>query len=96
VPRSAELALLRDCSSAALVDLGSSVVWWPGSRFDGPSCFSRLLDRDAGHFIVGPAGDARAVRRFYLDGTLVLCIEHETGQGCCACRARSCSSTGRA
>ena len=75
-----DLALLSDCRTAALVTLDGSVVWWPGSRFDGPSAFSRLLDPDAGHFTIRPAGPADA-RRAYLDGTLVLETEHDTGAG---------------
>jgi GH15 family glucan-1,4-alpha-glucosidase len=75
------LALLSDCSTAALVERGGTVVWWPGPRFDGPSAFSSLLDGDAGRFAVGPAGEARAVRRSYLDGTLVLRTEHKTPGG---------------
>ena len=75
-----DLALLSDCRTAALVTLDGAVEWWPGGRFDGPSTFSRLLDPDAGHFTVRPAGPARS-RRAYLDGTLVLETEHDTGAG---------------
>ena len=80
-PRIGDLALLSDCSTAALVERGGSVVWWPGRRFDGPSVFSRLLDEDAGHFEVAPAHGSRAIRRAYLDGTLVLRTEHDTPTG---------------
>jgi len=45
--------------------------WWPAPRFDSPSAFSALLDDDAGHWSVGPAGRFEAQRR-YLQGTLVL------------------------
>ena len=75
-----DLALLSDCRTAALVTLDGSVEWWPGSRFDGPSVFSALLDPDAGHFTVRPAGRCSS-RRSYLDGTLVLETEHDTGSG---------------
>jgi GH15 family glucan-1,4-alpha-glucosidase len=74
-----DLALLSDCGTAALVTLDGSVEWWPGARFDGPSVFSRLLDPDAGHFTIRPAGEFRSRRR-YLDDTLVLETEHETGR----------------
>jgi GH15 family glucan-1,4-alpha-glucosidase len=73
-----DLALLSDCGTAALVTLDGAVEWWPGARFDGPSVFSRLLDPDAGHFTIRPAGEFRSRRR-YLDGTLVLETEHDTG-----------------
>jgi GH15 family glucan-1,4-alpha-glucosidase len=77
----AELALLSDCSTAALVTRHGAVEWWPGPRFDGPSTFSRLLDEDAGHFRVAPAGPSLSIERSYLDGTLVLQTEHTTEAG---------------
>jgi GH15 family glucan-1,4-alpha-glucosidase len=43
-----DLALLSDCRTATLVTRDGSIDWWPGSRFDGPSVFSRVLDPDAG------------------------------------------------
>jgi alpha,alpha-trehalase len=80
-------ALLSDCRSAALVDRRGSVEWlcWP--RFDSPSVFGRLLDDDAGHFLLGPAegggpADAQVqVSRRYLDGSLVLVTEFRTAGG---------------
>jgi GH15 family glucan-1,4-alpha-glucosidase len=76
----ADLALLSDCRTAALVTLAGDVVWWPGSRFDGPSVFTRLLDADAGHFSIRPAA-ACVSQRAYLDGTLVLQTDHDTATG---------------
>jgi GH15 family glucan-1,4-alpha-glucosidase len=72
----ADLALLSDCQTAALVTRDGSVDWWPGPRFDGPSVFARLLDPDAGHLSVRPAGHGATTQRAYLDGTLVLRTEH--------------------
>jgi GH15 family glucan-1,4-alpha-glucosidase len=74
-----DLALLSDCQTAALVTRDGSVDWWPGPRFDGPSVFARLLDPDAGHFSVRPAQAVAAPQRSYLDGTLVLCTQHQVG-----------------
>jgi len=62
------------------VTLAGDVVWWPGSRFDGPSVFTRMLDPDAGHFSIRPVA-ACVSRRAYLDGTLVLQTDHDTGTG---------------
>jgi alpha,alpha-trehalase len=80
--------MLSDSRSAALVDRRGSVEWlcWP--RFDSPSVFGRLLDDDAGHFLLGPVhvGDSAdeqrvEVSRRYLDGSLVLVTEFRTAQG---------------
>jgi len=67
----ADLALLSDCQSAALVDRSGSVEWWCAPRFDSPSCFGRLLGADAGHWRIGPCAPNDVSRR-YLPGTLVL------------------------
>ena len=66
-----DYAFLSDCQTAALVDDGGSVVWWPGDSFDGPSVFTKLLDEEAGHFDVRPVG-RWMTRRRYVPGTLVL------------------------
>jgi GH15 family glucan-1,4-alpha-glucosidase len=76
----AEYALLSDCRSGALVHLSGSVDWLCFPRFDSPSVFARLLDDSAGHWSISVA-DSRAVRRRYLDGTLVLATELETATG---------------
>jgi GH15 family glucan-1,4-alpha-glucosidase len=77
----AEYALLSDCRSAALVHRSGSVDWLCFPRFDSPSVFARLLDDRAGHWSISVA-DGRAVRRRYLDGTLVLetVFESRTGR----------------
>jgi GH15 family glucan-1,4-alpha-glucosidase len=64
-------ALLSDCHSAALTTADGSVDWLCFPRFDSPSVFGRLLDDDAGHWSIRPAGRYTTGRR-YLDGTLVL------------------------
>ena len=67
----ADLALLSDCQSAALVARDGTLVWWAAPRFDSTSAFAQLLDPDAGHWSIRPRGRFEAERR-YLDGTLVL------------------------
>jgi alpha,alpha-trehalase len=76
----AEYALLSDCHSAALVHRSGSVDWLCFPRFDSPSVLARLLDDRAGHWSISIAG-TRAVRRRYLDNTLVLRTDLETVNG---------------
>jgi len=48
-------ALLSDCGAAALVTAAGSVDWLCLPRFDSPPVLGRLLDDDAGHFLIAPA-----------------------------------------
>lgn len=67
-----DYAIIGDCRSAALVSRGGSIDWlcWP--RFDSPSLFAAILDRQrGGHFTVRPTAPFKASRR-YLDRTYVL------------------------
>jgi alpha,alpha-trehalase len=66
-----DYALLSDCRSAALVSRDGSVDWLCFPRFDGPSVFCRLLDPAGGRFVIRPAGEFQASRR-YVDQTMVL------------------------
>nr|WP_082106268.1 glycoside hydrolase family 15 protein [Micromonospora haikouensis] len=70
--RISEHGFLADGRSAALVDRAGSVNWWCPARFDAPSVFGRLLDDDAGHWSISPAGAGFTSERSYLDDTLVL------------------------
>lgn len=76
----AEYALLSDCRSVALVHRSGSVDWLCFPRYDAPSIFGRLLDDRAGHWSIHVPGTT-AIRRRYLDGTLVLETEFETPAG---------------
>ena len=67
----ADLALLSDRHSSALVSAAGTVEWLCFPRFDSPSVFGRLLDEDAGHWQVAPVGEWTASRR-YLPRSLVL------------------------
>jgi alpha,alpha-trehalase len=66
------LAFLSDGVVTALVTEDGSVEWLCLPRMDGPSVFGAILDRNAGHFRVGPAGGGPATARRYLPGSLVL------------------------
>ncbi len=63
---------LSDCHTAALVSYGGSIEWLCFPRFDSPSAFAALLDREAGHMLLKPKGVIVPIARRYEPGTLVL------------------------
>src|ERR671925_1335974 len=67
----ADYGLLADCNSAALVARDGSIDWLCMPRYDSDAIFSRILDPDAGHWSIRPAGAFSSERR-YLPGTLVI------------------------
>lgn len=77
-----DYALIGNTETAALVGRDGSVDWLCLPRFDSPACFAALLgDAENGQWKVAPQQPPKAVRRRYLDGTLVLetIFETETG-----------------
>src|SRR5881392_3974515 len=71
-PPIAEYAFLSDCETCALVAPSGAVEWMCLPRFDGPSVFGAMLDRDAGTFRIGPADTMVPASRRYLPGTMVV------------------------
>jgi GH15 family glucan-1,4-alpha-glucosidase len=71
-PPIAEYAFLSDTETCALVAPNGNVEWLCLPRFDSPSVFGAILDRDAGSFRIGPADVEVAAARRYLPGTNVL------------------------
>src|ERR671934_2481012 len=76
----ADYGLLADCNSAALVSRDGSIDWLCVPRYDSPAVFSRILDPEAGHWSIRPAGSF-AVQRRYLPGTLVIETTFTTDTG---------------
>ena len=52
-----EYGLLADCNSAALVGRDGSIDWLCLPRHDADAIFARILDPDAGHSSIRPAGE---------------------------------------
>jgi GH15 family glucan-1,4-alpha-glucosidase len=67
-----DLAFLSDCHTGALVAPDGGVSWLCVPRFDAPSVFATLLDREAGYFRLGPFGINVPTMRAYEPGTNIL------------------------
>jgi len=80
-PPIGDYALIGDCGSAALVSRGGSVEWLCYPRFDSPSLFAAILDRErGGHFRIAPATPHHVTRR-YVEGTAILATRFQTDSG---------------
>src|SRR3954464_4615633 len=71
-PPIADYAYLSDCEVGALVAPSGNVEWMCPPKFDAPSVFGSILDRDAGRFRLSPADPLGPAPRRYLPGTLIL------------------------
>ena len=81
-PPIAEYAFLSDCHTGALVAPDGSVDWLCVPRFDSPSVFGSLLDREAGTLPVRPVRHQRPdVGAAYEPGTNVLVTTWKTPSG---------------
>jgi GH15 family glucan-1,4-alpha-glucosidase len=67
-----DYAFLSDCHTGALVAPDGGVGWLCVPRFDAPSVFGTLLDREAGYFRLGPFGINVPTMRAYEPGTNIL------------------------
>ncbi|MGZ4220811.1 MAG: glycoside hydrolase family 15 protein [Solirubrobacteraceae bacterium] len=80
-PPIADYAFLSDCHTGALVGPDGSVDWLCIPRFDSPSVFGTLLDREAGMFRLAPFGLNVPSGRHYEAGTNVLITTWKTPRG---------------
>jgi alpha,alpha-trehalase len=80
-PPIAEYGFLSDCHTGALLAPDGSVDWLCVPRFDAPSVFGALLDRQAGDFRFGPFGVNVPSARSYEPGTNVLLTTWKTPTG---------------
>jgi alpha,alpha-trehalase len=80
-PPIAQYAFLSDCHTGALVAPDGTIDWLCVPRFDAPSVFGSLLDRQAGGFRFGPYGINHPASRAYESGTNVLVSSWHTAGG---------------
>jgi alpha,alpha-trehalase len=80
-PPIAEYAFLSDCHTGALVAPDGAIDWLCVPRFDSPSVFGSLLDRQAGFFRFAPFGINHPTAVVYQAGTNVLETTWKTPNG---------------
>jgi GH15 family glucan-1,4-alpha-glucosidase len=72
IPKIQDYAVVGDCRAAALVSRHGSVDWlcWP--RFDSPSIFAAILDRDkGGYWSIAPTGQCEFKRAYVRDSNVL-------------------------
>jgi GH15 family glucan-1,4-alpha-glucosidase len=80
-PPIAEYAFLSNCHTGALVAPDGAIDWLCIPRFDSPSVFGSLLDRQAGFFRFAPYGINHPTAVVYEPGTNVLETTWKTPNG---------------
>src|SRR5919112_4309858 len=90
----ANYGLLADCNSSALVDRAGSIDWLCLPRYDSAAIFARVLDPEAGHWSIRPAGSFTTQRR-YVPGTLVIETTFTTDTGTVRLRDAMASAAGQ-
>jgi len=76
-----DYAFLSDCHTGALVPSDGGIGWLCVPRFDSPSVFGTLLDREAGYFRLGPFSISVPTAREYEPGTNILATTWNTRGG---------------
>src|SRR5262249_17598956 len=80
-PPIADYAFLSNCHTGALLAPDGAIDWLCVPRFDSPSLFGSLLDRQAGSFRFGPFGINHPTTRIYEPGTNVVVTTWKTPSG---------------
>jgi len=81
-PPIAEHGLIGDLQTAALVTTDGSIDWLCCPRFDSPSVFASLLDRErGGQFRIAPEGADHVARQLYFPDTAILITRFMTPDG---------------
>jgi GH15 family glucan-1,4-alpha-glucosidase len=74
--------LMGDLLTSALVSTDATIDWFCWPRFDSPSIFASLLDRQrGGHFSIRPETDSYVSKQLYLPGTAILITRFLTLDG---------------
>jgi GH15 family glucan-1,4-alpha-glucosidase len=78
----AEHGVIGDLHTVALVGTDGAIDWYCTPRFDSPSVFASILDKDkGGYFRIAPAGTEHTVKQLYFPDTNVLITRFLTPQG---------------
>ena len=81
-PLISEHGLIGDLQTTALVTTDGTIDWFCSPRFDSPSVFASLLDRDkGGRFRIAPDGDDYVTKQLYFPDTAVLIARFMTADG---------------
>jgi GH15 family glucan-1,4-alpha-glucosidase len=78
----AEHGVIGDLRTVALVGSDGTIDWYCPGRFDAPSVFGALLDKEkGGRYAIAPAREGWTSQQFYFPQTNVLITRFLTGDG---------------
>ena len=81
-PPIADHGLIGDLQTAALVATDGTIDWYCGPRFDSPSLFAALIDRERGGFFrIRPAGTGYVTKQLYFPDTAILMTRFMAAEG---------------
>jgi pentatricopeptide repeat protein len=78
----AEHGIIGDLRTIALVGTNGTIDWYCPDRFDGPSVFGSILDKDKGGFYrIAPATEGWKSQQLYFPDTNILITRFLSGEG---------------